>query len=591
MSYRFRYTLIFCLIQLFAYGQDRGDQLFDNTVLHKIVFESELYADKASFLAANMNEDYVLVSMNIDGVAFDSVGIRRKGGISIIDFEKPPFKIDMDQYVEGQKYDGLERFNLQNHFSDPLMQRDNVAYDLYRRAGVVSPRAAFVELFYKDEPFGMYTVINQIDRDFLKDNFASDEGTLVKGIFGDVELKYGDLSDYSNYINNANGSNFEDYVYLDTYLKMLAIDVLIEDWDSYSYDRHNFYLYYEPKSQLMNFISWDHNLAFDVNNAFENRLFPMADVNILADPMIKEEYEKTMCRLLQYLVTDDHIDSLLLANEMILNTNTSGIPIPSSSPLNEYLKDSRDWLLAELTNEGVVCEEFQYDYNPNDIVINEFVASSDSIGGIQEPDGGSPDWIELYNNSNQDILINEHFYLSDDKDFPKKWSFSDEVILPADDYLIIWADRDVHQQGIHSNFKIDKDGGELIMTFEDLTQIQYIDYSEQTLNLSASRIPNGIGEFVIQNPTFGFNNEEISSTDDVNLFEYKIYPNPATDLIWIKSDSELTQLEIYNFMGQSLLKASNPKFPLSLSSLNSGQYVLRISNSQEQTNSIKFIKI
>ena len=377
--------LLFSNSNLFA--QHAGDQLFEDTYLHQIIIDSDDFNNKTAFLNGLGSTDYILVKLTIDGQVLDSVGIKKKGVLSTVLFDKPPIKVDINRFVSGQKYDGLKKFNLQNNYSDPFMQRDKIAYNLYRRAGVVAPRATYAEVFFKNESLGLYTMIDQIDRTFLKESFASEEGTLIKGKYDSpVEVKYGDIAHYNNYIDNADGSNFEDYVNLETYLKLLAIDVLIEDIDSYAYKRHNFYIYYEPKSERMNFISWDHNLAFDVFGNIPNSLYPEVDTAIINNPTIKAMYEATMCDLLQYLITDSYIDSSLSHNETLLNSNTSGIAIPSPAPLNQYLKDNRQWLINELANVGVTCEDLSFDYNSNDIVINEFVASSDSLGGIQEPD-------------------------------------------------------------------------------------------------------------------------------------------------------------------------------------------------------------
>ncbi|MFK7774943.1 MAG: CotH kinase family protein [Saprospiraceae bacterium] len=579
------YKIIVPLIILFSYvnlfSQNAGDQLFDDTYLHQITIDSDDFDNKDDFVLELGNFNYILVSLTIDGQVLDSVGIRKKGGISSTDQDKPPIKVDINKFVSGQKYDGLKKFNLQNNFSDDIMQRDKIAYNLYRRAGVVGPRATFAEIFFKNESLGIYTMSDQIDRTFLKENFASDEGSLIKGAFNSVDLKYGNLSDYTNYIDNATATNYGDYVNLETYLKLLAIDVLIEDWDSYGYERHNYYVYFEPKSERINFITWDHNFAFDVFNSYANRLYPKADIDIINHPPIKAMYHSTMCNLLQYLVTDSYIDSFLLHNETLLNTNTSSITIPSSALLNQYLKDSRQWLLNELANEGVTCEDLSFDYDQTDIVINEFVAKSDSIGGVQEPNGGYPDWIELYNNTNTDIILDKKFYLSDDKDFPKKWNFSNEVTLPANDYLMVWADRDIHQSGIHTNFKIEKNGGELLLTYEDLTEIQHISYDEQTLNFSYSRIPNGTGNFIIQTSTFNLNNETMITTDDISPREINIFPNPATDFFWIKSKNTINEIELYNAIGQSILKIETPDFPIDLSGLKIGQYFIKIKTNSE----------
>jgi len=67
------------------------------------------------------------------------------------------------------------------------------------------------------------------------------------------------------------------------------------------------------------------------------------------------------------------------------------------------------------------------------IQINEVVSSNTTF---LDEDSDSPDWIELYNPTQEDISITE-WSITDREDNPK-WLFG-ETILPADGYLLIWA--------------------------------------------------------------------------------------------------------------------------------------------------------
>lgn len=61
------------------------------------------------------------------------------------------------------------------------------------------------------------------------------------------------------------------------------------------------------------------------------------------------------------------------------------------------------------------------------LVINEFMASNDSLSGIVDPNGQTEDWIEFYNNGNSTLNL-EGFFLSDKPDNPQKWSFPPEPV-------------------------------------------------------------------------------------------------------------------------------------------------------------------
>ena len=69
-----------------------------------------------------------------------------------------------------------------------------------------------------------------------------------------------------------------------------------------------------------------------------------------------------------------------------------------------------------------------------DVRLNEIV-SSNSI--FYDEDGDTPDWIELFNSGPDDINLND-WSLSDNRNNLNKWVFP-EVIIPSNDYLLIWA--------------------------------------------------------------------------------------------------------------------------------------------------------
>ncbi len=67
-----------------------------------------------------------------------------------------------------------------------------------------------------------------------------------------------------------------------------------------------------------------------------------------------------------------------------------------------------------------------------------------------------------------------------------------------------------------------------------------------------------------------------------------LYPNPATNTLYLKGITQNTSAEIYNMLGQQVLVvAINPGQPLNISALQTGSYVLKLDNS----NPIKFIKL
>ena len=133
------------------------------------------------------------------------------------------------------------------------------------------------------------------------------------------------------------------------------------------------------------------------------------------------------------------------------------------------------------------------------VVINELMAVNSTI--VADQNGEFDDWFELYNLTTSDIDISG-YYLSDNDTKISKWKIPAGTIIKSSGYLIIWADKDTTQAGLHANFKLSSTGEELVISKPDLTVIDEVKYPGQTLELSYSRFPDGTGQFRWQNPTF-----------------------------------------------------------------------------------------
>ena len=96
------------------------------------------------------------------------------------------------------------------------------------------------------------------------------------------------------------------------------------------------------------------------------------------------------------------------------------------------------------------------------LVINEFMASNSSC--LQDPQGQYDDWIEIYNYGLEAIDI-AGMYLTDNLSVPTKWQVPVNnpaaTTIAAGGFLLIWADNDTTDAGLHTNFKLDADGEQI----------------------------------------------------------------------------------------------------------------------------------
>ncbi len=137
------------------------------------------------------------------------------------------------------------------------------------------------------------------------------------------------------------------------------------------------------------------------------------------------------------------------------------------------------------------------------IVINELLAVNSTI--VSDQNGEFDDWFELFNLTEADIDISG-YYLSDNDSKTSKWKIPPGTIIKGNGYLVIWADKDTTQAGLHANFKLSSGGEELVFSQPDLSVIDEISYPAQTAELSYSRVPDGTGSFRWQIPTYNKTN-------------------------------------------------------------------------------------
>ncbi|MGW6269108.1 CotH kinase family protein [Streptomyces sp. NPDC055060] len=100
---------------------------------------------------------------------------------------KRSWKIDFEVGDSEDRLYGMERINLKAMYNDPSQMREAVAWRLLERAGIPAAQHTYATFFLNDRYMGLYSVIEQVDKKFLKDHFGKNaEGNLYKAYCGDV---------------------------------------------------------------------------------------------------------------------------------------------------------------------------------------------------------------------------------------------------------------------------------------------------------------------------------------------------------------------------------------------------------------------
>jgi hypothetical protein len=229
--------------------------------------------------------------LELDGRVVRNVGVRRKGFLGSLDAERPSLRVELDELVNGQKLDGLERLTLNNGKQDPSRLRQCLAYRLFRAAGVPAPRCSFAQVRVNRVDLGLYVHVEPVKKPFLRQWFGDLAGT---GDAGDGALWEGQLSDFRDgwldtfeakhdtmgpadhalleaVVTALEGDDegllerLDAVLDLDAFLSFWAVESLTAHWDGYAGNTNNFFVYAAPPGSTdrrLRFIPWGVDQTF-----------------------------------------------------------------------------------------------------------------------------------------------------------------------------------------------------------------------------------------------------------------------------------------------------------------------------------------
>lgn len=364
------YILLFFGLSSFA---QTGNLVFDDTIIHNLTIETTLpdwFATLDENFQLNLTnpdlypEIYYKCNVIWDGILLNDCGFREKGNASnsITTFgKKKPLKISFSEFI-NQELDGLKKINLNNFTNDPSLLHDVICFKTLRDLGIVAPRTAFTKVFVNGEYIGLYLVIENVDKTFLKFAYgsASNDGNLYKtdrgasvtlDWLGTESQGYKDqglklttnesindwtvLINFIDLLNNYHESDFkqklENSFDIHAYLKILAIEKCVRSWDSYWGGGNNFLLYEHPDGKIR-WIPWDMNETFqDIKvisgtsvcdgylvpaNKFDER--PLL-ARIFEIEEYKTEYLDDVCDIIQSKFTLDNLGQYILDRHNLID--------------------------------------------------------------------------------------------------------------------------------------------------------------------------------------------------------------------------------------------------------------------------------
>ncbi len=132
--------------------------------------------------AFNNTDVEVPATLLVDGKKYEGVGIHFRGMSSfgmVPTGYKRSFNVSIGFTDDKLKLYGYKTLNLLNAHEDPSFM-SSVLYSHIARQYIPAPKANFVRVVINGESWGIYANVEQFNKDFLKENYASTQGTRWK---------------------------------------------------------------------------------------------------------------------------------------------------------------------------------------------------------------------------------------------------------------------------------------------------------------------------------------------------------------------------------------------------------------------------
>ncbi len=303
------------------------------------------------------NPIWVPVTIEFENITWTNVGLRFKGNSSLSSswssgIYKLPLKLDFDEFedeypeIDDQRFYGFKQLTLSSNFKDSSFLHEKVAADIFREAGVPAAQTAYYQVYldYGEGPiyFGLYTMVEVVDDTLIETQFVDDSGNVYKpsgagatfaaGSFSEAAFdkeSNQDEADYSDILAlyevlhaetrtsdpQSWRSNLEATFDVENFLQYLAINTVIQNWDTYGVMSHNYYLYHDPTTDLLTWIPWDNNEALNAENTRGALSLSLDEVTaewpliryLLDDPVYHAEYVENVGSVVTGVFTPETI--------------------------------------------------------------------------------------------------------------------------------------------------------------------------------------------------------------------------------------------------------------------------------------------
>jgi len=551
--------------------------LFDGDAVHEIhlTFHQSNWWDQLTYNYEHYDDiPYIAAEFDWETVHFDSIGVRLKGNSSYsYNGYKNSFKLDIDEFTDGQTVYGLDKLNLNNGFLDPSLVREKCAYELCKEVGIPAERTNYAALYINGNFWGLYILIEQFDQEFIESRFGSgEEGNLWKGephgsleylgtsessYYDDYELKTNeDINDWSSLVeltdklNNTPLTVLRDSLHnlidVNSAMAMIAIDNFTVNLDSYIGRCVNYYFYHRDLDSRVVFAKWDQNEAWGIFNQYG---LSTTQLKQLSPYWLNTQYgeERPLAERLWQISTYDDLylghmkklmagaaqpDTLLARMEELRdlirpyvymesynmfstsdfeNAITSDVYASGGPPPGRVIPGLESFIR---TRDTYLRNQIGTWTPIEGLVLNEIMANNATT--IADEFGDFDDWIEVVNTGPASINL-AGLGLTDHMEGEADFIFPDTTLGPGE-YIVIWADEEPGEGSLHAPFKLDADGEDVYLV-DGAVIIDQVTFPELPNDVSWGRWADGNGDWqMLSEATPGAENQNSQNPEEVLLY-------------------------------------------------------------------------
>lgn len=229
--------------------------------------------------------------------------------------DKPGWTVDVNRFRPGQAYRGLVKFHLNNAVQDASYLHEFLAYEVFRLAGLPSPRVTHARVSLDDRDLGLYVLKEGYDRRFLRRCFGRAGGNLYDGgVNGEVDhdldrdsgkgpVDRRDLKALAAACALPPGAerrrHLAESLDIERFLTFMAAEVMVGHWDGYTRNPNNYRIHFPRATGKAVFLVHGADQVFQQPDyGLFDRAGGKVAAKVLEEPEWRRAYERRLAQLL-----------------------------------------------------------------------------------------------------------------------------------------------------------------------------------------------------------------------------------------------------------------------------------------------------